>query len=196
MKKFYELLKEHAMKIVDFKKKKMKLLTKEQQESYVNAKIFYICKEKFENKYLQDKKCLKVRDHCHYTGQYRDAAHIICNLKYSVLKKILIVFHNRSNYDYHFIIKELAKEFKKQFTCLGENTEKYITFTVPIEKEITRIDKKEKEITKNRSYILQFIESARFMASSLSNLVNNLSEGVHRIKCLMKFDKKLKERFF
>ena len=38
-----------------------------------------------------------------------------------------------------FIIKELAEEFKKQFTCLRENTEKYTTFTVPIEKEVTRI---------------------------------------------------------
>ena len=109
--------------------------------------------------------------------------HSICNLKYSVPKKIPIVFHNGSNYDYHFIIKELAEEFKKQFTCLGENTEKYITFTVPIEKEVTRIDKNGEEIKKDISYILQFIDSARFMASSLSNLVNNLSEGIHRIKC-------------
>ena len=66
MKKFCEFLREHAMKIIDFKKKKMKLLTKEQQESYENAKICYICKEKFENKYLKDKKYR--RDHCHYTG--------------------------------------------------------------------------------------------------------------------------------
>ena len=58
------------------------------------------------------------------------------------LKTSPIVSHNGTNYDYHFIIKELAKEFKKQFICLGENTEKYITFTVPIEKEVTRIDKK------------------------------------------------------
>ena len=57
------------------------------------------------------KKYCKVRDHCHYTGEYRGAAHSICNLKYSVPKKIPIVFHNGSNYDYHFIIKELAKEF-------------------------------------------------------------------------------------
>ena len=40
-------------------------------------------------------------------------------------KKIPIVFQNGSNYDYHFIIKELAEEFKKQFTCLGESTEKH-----------------------------------------------------------------------
>ena len=56
MKKICEYLKEHAMKIINFKMKKMKLLTKEQQESYGNAKIFYICKEKFKNKYLTDKK--------------------------------------------------------------------------------------------------------------------------------------------
>ena len=132
---------------------------------------------------MKDKKYHKIRDHCHYTGEYRGAAHSLCNLKYKVLKKVPIVFHNGSNYDYHFIIKELAEEFKKQFTCLGENTEKYITFTVPIEKEVTRTDKNGEEITKNISYILQFIDSARFMASSLSNLANNLSEEIHRIKC-------------
>ena len=53
-------------------------------------------------------------------------------------EKIPILFHNESNYDYHFIIKELAEEFKKQFTCLRENSEKFITFTIAIEKEVTR----------------------------------------------------------
>ena len=56
-------------------------------------------------------------------------AHSVCNLKYSVLKKNPIVFHNGSNHDYHFIIKRLAEEFKKQFTGLRENTEKYIVVT-------------------------------------------------------------------
>ena len=51
----------------------------------------------------------QVRDHCHYTGEYRSAAHSICNVKYDVPKKIPIVFHNGSNYDNHFIIKELAE---------------------------------------------------------------------------------------
>ena len=162
--------------------KKFKLLTKEQQESYEKAKICYICTEKFE-KYLRDKKYCKVRDHCHYTGEYWGAAHSTCNLKYSVSKNIPIVFHDGSNYDYHFIIKDLAEEFKKQLSCLGENTEKYITFTVPIEKEVTRIDKNGEEITKNISYILQFIDSVRFMAIPLSNLANNLSKRINRIKC-------------
>ena len=146
MKKFCEFLREHVMKVINLKNKKMKLLTKEEQESYKNSKICYICKEKFENKYLKDKKYLKVRDH--YTVEYRGTAHSICNLKYSVPKKNPIVFHEGSNYDYQFIIKDLVEEFKKQFTCFGENTEKCITFTVPIEREVTRIDKNGQNVTK------------------------------------------------
>ena len=100
----------------------MNLLTKEQQESYKNAKMCYICKEKFENKYWKDKKNGKVRDPCHYTGKYGGVAHNICNLKYDEPKKVPIVFRNESNFDYRLIIKELAGEFRKQFTCLRENT--------------------------------------------------------------------------
>ena len=139
---------------------------------------------------MKDKKYRKIRDHYHYTREYTGVAHSICNLKYSVAKKIPILFHNGSNYDYHFIIKELAKKFKKQLPCLGENVEKYITFTVPIEKEVTRNDKNGEEITKNISYILQFIDSARFMASSLSSLVSYLFKGIHRIKCKYGYDDK------
>ena len=103
------------------------------------------------------------------------------NLKYCVSKEISIVFHNGFTYDYHFIIKELAEEFEGQFICLGKNTVKYIIFSVTIGKQVTRIDKKGKEITKTISYILQFINSVRFMTSSL-NLVNNLTAGIHIIK--------------
>ena len=170
---------------------KMKLLTKEQQESYKNTKICYICKEQFENKYLKDKTGdRKVRNHCYWTGEYRSAVDTIYNLKYSVPKNIAIVFNNGSNYDVNSIIKELAKEIKKQFTCLGENTDKYITFTVPIEKEVTRIDKNGKEIKKYISYILQFIDSGRFMARSFLNLISNLCEGIHRTECKFGHDDK------
>ena len=84
----------------------MKLLTKEQQELNENAKIFYIRKEQFKNKYLKHNKYRKVRDHYHYTGVCRGPVHSIYNLKHSVTKKIPIAFHNGSNYDYNFIIKE------------------------------------------------------------------------------------------
>ena len=106
------------------------------------------------------------------------------------LKKISIVFHNGSIYDYHFIIEELEEERKKQFTCQGENTEKYITFTVWVEEEATIIEKNGEEITKNIFYILQFNDSARLMTSFFSNLVNNLSEGIHRIKFKFRHHKK------
>ena len=98
------------MKIVILKKN-IEKITKEQQESYENSKICYICKEKLENKYLKDKKYCKVRHHCHYTGEYRGIVHSICNLKYGVPKKIPIVFRNGFNYDQPFIIKELPEEF-------------------------------------------------------------------------------------
>ena len=101
-------------------------------------KICSICEKEFctdeENK-KEFKKMQKVRDHCHYTGKYRGAAHSNCNLKYKTTKKIPVVFHNGSTYDYHFIIKQLAREFKYYLECLGENTEKYITFSVPIKKQ-------------------------------------------------------------
>ena len=69
-------------------------------------------------------------------------------------QEIPIVLDNGSNYDYQFIIKDLAEEFEGKFTCLGENTEKNISFTVPIEKEYKRIDKKGKGITKTTCYRL------------------------------------------
>ena len=111
MKKFCESLRECEMKIVNFEKKKIKLLIKEKHESYETLKICFVCKEKFENKYLKDKSCHKVIDHCHYTGEYRGDAHSICNLKYSLPKNMLIIFHNGSTYDYHATIKEFQKNY-------------------------------------------------------------------------------------
>ena len=91
-------------------------------------------KRKNEDKHVWDKKHCKVWDCCHYTREYRGAAHAIGILQYNVPKEILLVSHNGSNYDYHFIIIELAEEFQKQFTYLGGNTKRYITFPIPIQK--------------------------------------------------------------
>ena len=182
MKKFCKDLKEHATRIMNHEKKKIIPLTKEEKINYNDQKVCYICKKEIDtidmtkSSSLEHKKNYKVRDHCHYTGKYRGAAHNICNLRYKVPKEIPIVFHNGSIYDYHFIIKELVKEFEGNFECLGENAEKYITFSVPIKK---KIENKDLEIT----YKIKFIDSYRFMASSLSKLVDNLSEGIHNNKC-------------
>ena len=169
MKRFCKDLKEHATKIINCEKKVMAPLTKEEKEDYNNQKVCYICKKEF----IDD----KVRDHCHYTGKYRGAAHNTCNLRYKIPKNIPVIFHNGSTIDYHFIIRELVKEFEGKFECLGENTEKYITFSVPIKK---RIENKDIEIT----YKIKFVDSFRFMATSLSKLVDNLTEGIHNDKCI------------
>ena len=107
-------------------------ITKEELKSHQDTKVCYICGIRFFKKFANDKNYQKIRDHCHYTRKYRGAAH--CNLKLHLSNEIPIVFHNGSNYDYHFMIKELANEFEGQFECLGENTEKYKIFCVPIEK--------------------------------------------------------------
>ena len=90
--------------------------------------MLHICRKKFTQKLAKDKNHPKVRDHCHFTGKYRGAAHSICNLRFNVPNEIPVVFHNGSNYDYHFIVKELANEFKGKFEYLGENTENDKTF--------------------------------------------------------------------
>ena len=173
MKKFCKDLREHSTKIINYEKKKMISLTTREEMYHNRQKICYICKKEFDN---NDKK-QKVRDHCHYTGKYRVAAHSICILRYKVPKEIPVVFHNGSTYDYHFTVKELVKELDGSFECLGENTEKYITFSVPIKK---KIENKDLEI----KFKIKFIDSYRFMSSSLSKLVDNLSEEIHNNKCL------------
>ena len=173
MKKFCKDLKEHATRIINYEKKKIILLTKEDKINYNDQQICNICKSEFDK---SDKKHHKVKDHCHYTHKYRGAAHNICNLRYKVPKEIPVVFHNGSTYDYHFIIKELVKEFEGNFDCLGENTEKYITFSVPLKK---KIENKNLKIP----YEIKSIDSFRFMSSSLSKLADNLSEGIQNNKC-------------
>ena len=118
----YEPLVIHYLCIVHLIKQKIMPLTVEEKIHYNEQEICYICKKEFDK---NDKKHYKVRDHCHYTGKYRRAAHDICNLRYKIPKEIPVVFHNGSTYDYHFIINELVKEFDGNFECLGENTEKY-----------------------------------------------------------------------
>ena len=140
MKNFCLDLKEHATKIINHEKKEMIPLTKKEEKKHNEQEVCHICKKRFSTD-DNNKKYHKVRGHCHYTRKYGGAVHDICNLRYKIPKEIPVVFHNGSNYDYHFIIKELAEKFEGEFECLGENTEKHITFSVPIKRETTKKDK-------------------------------------------------------
>ena len=152
MKKFYESLREHANNIIDLKKKKNVNVNKRRIKLHQDAKVCYICRRQILKNLPKSKNYGTLRDHCHYTGKYRGAAHNICILKSNVLNEIPVVFHNGLNYDYHFLMKELAKELEGELECLGENTEKYKTYSVPLEKEVTKIDKNSNESVVTISY--------------------------------------------
>ena len=147
------------------------------KESYKKQEGCHVCEETFcvdkdDENYINRK---KVKDHCHYTRKFRGAAHSKCNLNYKVPKDIPIIIHNAS-YDFtHFIINQLAEEFKSELNCIGENMEKYILFSVPIKKVCDN--------GKTISYKLRFIGSFRFMSTSLSELVDNMSGIFNSIEC-------------
>ena len=96
-------------------------LTDKKTKSSEKQKVFQICKKESSTD-KNDKNAFKiyskVRDHCHYTGKFRGAAHSICSLRYKTPKKVSVVYHTGSRYDNHFIIKQ----FEGQFEWLGENT--------------------------------------------------------------------------
>ena len=151
----------------------MQPLSKEEQEIYDSSEHCHICKKLFG----QAKNHKKVRDHDHYTGKFRGAAHSICNLRYSTQIHIPVFFHNGTNHDFNLLIEEFAKEYKSDINCIPLNTNKYMSFSVPIKKEVIEAsddDKKSKK--KILTYSLRFIDSAKHMARGLSTLVDNLSE--------------------
>ena len=155
-------------------------LNHEENNLYNEQKICHIGKEKFctdkdDKDYINRK---KVKDHCHYTGKFRGAAHSICSLKYKVPKEIPIIIHNAS-YDTNFMLNQLVIEFKGELNCIGDNMEKYITFSVPIKKEVINNNGNKERII----YKLKFIDSFRFMSTSLSELVDNTSEIFKSIEC-------------
>ena len=88
-------------------------------------------------------------------GKFRLAVHSICNPRHEIPKEIPVVFHNDLNYDYHFIIKEIAEESKRKFECVGENTEKYVTFSV--------LKQKGNKNGKTVIYKIKFIDRTRFV---------------------------------
>ena len=191
MKMFCKDLKEQTMKITNYEKKEMIPLTDEKKEEHENSEVCYICEKEFctdEDNKNEFKKMQNVRDHFHYTGKYRGAAQSICNLHYAIPKKIPVVFYNGSTYDYHFIIKQLAREFTYYLECLGENTEKYIAFSVLVKKVFDNDNDNDRDNdsdndkkngkgkkAKTFTYRLRYIDSYRFMQDSLSNVVDNLS---------------------
>ena len=152
----------------------MEPLTKSQIKEYKRATKCHICFKPFSEKKRKEKK-RKVRDHCHYSGLYRGAAHFSCNLQYKIPSYIPVIFHNLAGYDAHLFIRELAK-YTTGMGVIAKNTEDYISFSIKVEVD-KYVDKEGNERTKEME--LRFIDSIKFMSSSLDSLVNNLARGGH-----------------
>ena len=163
MGKFVEWLEEDVKIIANIPKLDM-IFRKEEAERFNKETKCWICKEDLNGD--------KVRDHCHFTGKYRGAAHNSCNLKYKKRKFIPVVFHNLSGYDSHLFIKNLGFT-AGNIDCIPNNEEKCISFTKNIE---TGSYMNKKGETRPIFYKIRFIDSFKFMATSLDSLVNNVPE--------------------
>ena len=142
-------------------------LTKKQWNKYKKVTKCQICYKPFT---LRNP---KVRDHCHYTGLYRGPMHSLCNLRYKIPPYIPVVFHNLFGYDAHLFIRELGGH-TSDMEVIAKNKEDYISFSIKVPVD-SYIDKNGEE--KDKLIELRFIDSFKFMSSSLDSLTKNLVRG-------------------
>ena len=109
----------------------MEPLTKSQIKEYKRSTK---CQCKIVSNHLakRKEKKRKVRNHCHYSGLYRGAAHSSCNLQYKIPNYIPVVFHNLPGYNAHLFIRELAK-YTTGMGVIAKNKEDYISFSIKVE---------------------------------------------------------------
>ena len=178
MEKFVEWIEDDVKEIANIPDVEM-IFGLNELKQFNDATKCWICNEEFDDTADEKgyRKNEKVKDHCHYTGRFRGAAHNSCNLKYKKPKFIPVVFHNLSGYDSHLFIKNLG--FTDGYIdCIPNNEEKYISFTKNIVTG-SYTDKKGKD--KPIKHKIRFIDSFKFMSDSLESLVNNLPDDAFNI---------------
>ena len=159
-------------------------LTSTEQNSFEEAKTCHICNCELKKD--------KVRDHCHFTGQYRGAAHNKCNLMCKKPKVLPVIFHNLQGYDAHLFIKQLAR-LEGDLNCIPSTEEKYISFSKTIKVDEYYSYKVDKMISVN--FEIRFIDSFKFLQTSLANLVGNLQpDDFHNTKHVFKKNTELLTR--
>ena len=143
-------------------------LSSQEEKEFLSATKCHICEQKLSTD-EKKRKILKVRDHCHFTGKYRGAAHNECNLKCRKPLILPVIFHNLQGY---LFIKQLAKVPGDLFS-IPTTEEKYITFSKFIAVDEYYSKKQEKLLFKK--FELRFIDSYKFLNASLADLVENLT---------------------
>ena len=163
---FVEKLKEVTKGIYNdfYRRAKPLRLTREEQKSFEKEVTCHICSREL--------KTDKVRDHCQFTGQYRGAAHNKCNLMCKKPMVLPVIFHNLQGYDAHLFIKQLAR-LEGDLNCIPSTEEKYISFSKSIKVDEYYSYKVGKMLQVN--FEIRFIDSFKFLQTSLANLVGNLS---------------------
>ena len=146
------------------------IFTAEDQKDFQSATICHICEQDL-NIDKETGQILKIRDHCHFTGEYRGAAHNQCNLKCKKPLILPVLFHNLQGYDSHLFIKQLAN-VSGDLSCIPSTEEKYISFSKKIVVDEYFSRKMGKLFAKN--FEIRFIDSFKFLQTSLANLVSNL----------------------
>ena len=155
-------------------KKEMIPLSPKEWKKFRESKVCWLCRGKF-----GEKRFSKVRDHCHYTGKFRGAAHQSCNLKFQRPKFTPVFFHNLQNYDAHLFVRALGlMDEVLSIKCIPNNDEKYISFSLRFElKRITKWDPKGEEwIEVVIPHEIRFLDSFKFTLAGLEGLVKNLSQ--------------------
>ena len=141
------------------------IITQEDHLNFVKAKTCHICQGEIK----EDE--VKVKDHCHFTGKYRGAAHGRCNVKVRKPLLLPVILHNLQGYDAHLFIKQLAK-LPGKFSCIPSTEEKYISFSEEFVFDKYYCVKNGK--MRNLKFEIRFIDSFKFLQTSLANLVSNL----------------------
>ena len=161
------------------------VMTESDEVKHELAKECYACKDIFGREWMNKKtekleEVKKCRDHCHITGKYRGAACDKCNLRMRVPKFVPVLFHNLEGYDSHLFVKSLGLT-EGDIRCIPKTDEKYISFSknVLMETKTTIIidNNGEEKVKEEKLYLeMRFLDSIKFMKSSLEKLTNTLGE--------------------
>ena len=145
-------------------------LTPKEKKDFESAKVCHICEQDLKVD-EETGNVFKVRDHCHFTGEYGGAAHFECNLKCKKPLILPVIFHNLHDYDSHLFIKQLGK-VSGDLSRISSTEEKYISFSkkVKVGEYFSRRMGKPFPI----KFEIRFIDSLKFLQTSLANLVSNL----------------------